>query len=289
MSLRSFLFIPADSEKKLAKGDASGADALILDLEDSVAPARKAAAREMVREYLSARAALRAPQVWVRINPLDSGLVDADLAAIVASGPDGIMQPKANGPEDVAALSAKLDALGAPASVRILPVATETPIAPFKLGEYAGAKLARLYGLTWGAEDLSAALGASTNRDANGQFAFTYQMVRSLTLLGAHAAGVEAIDTLHANFADEAGLRASSRAARAEGFSGRLAIHPAQVAVINEGFTPSDDEVAHARRVVDAFAAEPDAGVVSLDGRMLDAPHLKQALRILAFAETHKR
>ncbi len=288
MMLRSFLFIPADSEKKLAKGDESGADALILDLEDAVTPARKPVARELACAYLRARPpAQRRAQIWVRINPLNSPEAQADLAAIVAAAPDGVMLPKAEGPDDVAALSRQLDALEKTAglealAIRIVPVATETPLAPFRLGDYAGAKLNRLHGLTWGAEDLSAALGASTNLDPGGGWAFTYKMVRALTLLGAHAAGVAAIETLYADFKDDAGLRAASRAARAEGFSGRLAIHPAQIAAINESFTPSEEEAAFARRVVEAFAATPEAGTIGLDGKMLDRPHLRQAERTLA-------
>ena len=174
-------------------------------------------------------------------------------------------------------------------SIRILPVATETPIAPFRLGDFAGAAIGRLAGITWGAEDLAAAIGASTNLDASGEWAFTYKMVRSLTLLAAHAAGVAAIETLYADFRDEAGLRASCRTARAEGFSGRLAIHPAQVAAINESFMPSAVEVAHAQRVLDAFAAADGAGTVGLDGKMIDIPHKKQAERLLAQAEAFAR
>jgi citrate lyase subunit beta/citryl-CoA lyase len=287
-NLRSFLFIPGDSEKKLGKADAAGADALILDLEDSVAPANKPLARALVPEFLAARPrADRKSQLWVRINPLDTSLALTDLAAVVAAAPDGLMLPKANGPADVQKLSHYLDALEAQAavaagSIRILPVATETAIAPFRLGDYAAAGLNRLLGLTWGAEDLSAAIGASTNLDETGAWGFTYRMVRSLTLLAARAAGVQAVDTLYVDFRDEDGLRAASRASRAEGFTGRVAIHPAQVAVINESYLPSAEEVAHARRVIAAFAAVPGAGTVGLDGKMIDIPHLKQAQGVLA-------
>jgi citrate lyase subunit beta/citryl-CoA lyase len=287
-NLRSFLFIPGDSEKKLGKADAAGADALILDLEDSVAPANKPLARALVPEFLAARPrADRKSQLWVRINPLDTSLALTDLAAVVAAAPDGLMLPKANGPADVQKLSHYLDALEAQAavaagSIRILPVATETAIAPFRLGDYAAAGLNRLLGLTWGAEDLSAAIGASTNLDETGAWGFTYRMVRSLTLLAARAAGVQAVDTLYVDFRDEEGLRAASRASRAEGFTGRVAIHPAQVAVINESYLPSAEEVAHARRVIAAFAAVPGAGTVGLDGKMIDIPHLKQAQGVLA-------
>jgi citrate lyase subunit beta/citryl-CoA lyase len=287
-AIRSFLFIPGDSEKKLAKADTTGADALILDLEDAVSPENKPRARDLVTDFLAGRPrGSRPSQLWVRINPLDTDYALADLAAVVKAAPDGLMLPKANGPADVERLSHYLDALEAQAgvqagSVKILPVATETALAPFRLGDYATAGLARLFGLTWGAEDLATALGASTNLDHTGQWDFTYRMVRSATLLGAHAAGVRAIETLYIDFRDDTGLRASCRAARAEGFSGRIAIHPAQVAAINESFLPSQDEIAHAQRVIDAFAANPGAGTVGLDGKMLDIPHLKQARAVLA-------
>lgn len=280
--IRSFLFVPGDSEKKMTKAQGAGADALIFDLEDSVAPANKAAARAATAAVLQGD---RPCQFWVRINPLDSGLAEADLDAVLPARPDGIMLPKANGPEDVAALSAMLDTADPEGRIMILPVATETAIAPFRLGDYAGAGLSRLWGLTWGAEDLSTALGASTNRDETGDWAFTYKMVRSLTLMAARAAGVEPVETLHADFRDDAGLRASSRAAQAEGFTARLAIHPAQVPGINEGFMPSDAEITHARNVVAAFAATPGAGTVGLDGKMLDIPHLRQAESVLQRAE----
>jgi len=288
--LRSLLFVPGDSERKLAKGDASGADALIIDLEDAVAPENKARARGLTAEYLSARPrGARGPALWVRVNPLDTGLTLQDLAAIVAAGPDGIMAPKVDGPRDVATLSNYLDALEVQSgveqgSIGILPVATETPQAPFNLGAFGSQRIDRLIGLTWGAEDLSAAIGASTNLDPDGGWALTYRLVRSLTLLAAHAAGVQAIDTLYVDFRDEPGLRESSRRARAEGFTGRVAIHPDQVVPINESFSPSDAEVAHARAVIAAFDAQPGAGTVGLDGKMLDIPHLKQARKTLAAA-----
>ncbi len=293
INLRSFLFIPGDSEKKLGKADGAGADALILDLEDAVSPANKPLARRLVPEFIGQRPrGSRKSQLWVRINPLDSGLALADLAAVVAAGPDGLMLPKANSPADVLQLSHYLDALEAQSgvaaqSIKILPVATETAISPFRLGDYATAGLTRLLGITWGAEDLSAAIGASTNLDGNGQWALTYRMVRSLCLLAARASGVQAIDTLFVDFKDEAGLRASSRASRAEGFTGRIAIHPAQVAAINESYMPSREEIAHARRVVEAFDAAPGAGTVGLDGKMIDIPHLKQAQGVLAQAAAY--
>jgi len=287
-NIRSFLFIPGDSEKKLGKADAAGADALILDLEDAVSAANKPRARELVPGFLFDRPrGNRTSEIWVRINPLDSGLALTDLVSVIASEPDGLMLPKANGPEDVLQLSHYLDALEAEhsmatGSIKILPVATETAIAPFQLSNYAGAGLTRLLGITWGAEDLSAVLGASTNLDETGAWAFTYRMVRSLTLLAARAAGVQAIDTLYVDFRDEEGLRVASRASRAEGFTGRIAIHPAQVAAINESYMPSPQEIGHAQRVIAAFDAAPGAGTVALDGKMIDIPHLKQAQVVLS-------
>ncbi|MGK2908255.1 MAG: HpcH/HpaI aldolase/citrate lyase family protein [Sphingobium sp.] len=291
LPIRSFLFIPGDSEKKLGKVDGVTADAFILDLEDAVAVARKPVARQMVPAFIKERPRdTRKAQLWVRVNPLDTPWTLEDLAAIVPAAPDGIMLPKVDGPQDVAQVGHYLSALETasgiePGSIKILPVATETAVAPFRLGDYAAAKLERLYGLTWGAEDLSSAIGASGNTDASGEWTLTYKMVRSLTLLGAHAAGREAVDTLYVDFRDPEGLRASCKAARAEGFSGRVAIHPAQVDIINESFSPSSDEVDFARRVVDLFAANPDSGTLGLDGKMLDIPHLKQAQKTIAMHE----
>ena len=291
---RSWLFIPGDSDKKLAKADNIDADALILDLEDAVAPGRKAAARETVAAFLTERCPdERKSRLWVRINPLDSGFALADLAAVVGAAPDGIMLPKADGPDDIRRLSHYLDAFETQAGlplgeIEILPVATETAASPFALGDYASAGLARLHGLTWGAEDLATALGASGNRDASGEWALTFRLVRSLTLLAARAAGVAPIDTLYADYQDEDGLRSASRASRVEGFSGRLAIHPAQVEAINESYLPSHLEIDHARRVVAAFDAAEGAGTVGLDGKMLDIPHLKQAQAVLVQAKAHK-
>ena len=287
MTLRSLLFVPGDSEKKLAKGSGSGADALILDLEDSVAPSRKVLARGMVAEYLAAGHA--GPQNWVRINPLDEGGV-ADLAGIVRPGLAGIMIPKIDGGADVLRLGHYLDVMEqreglAPGSIRILPVATETARAPFGLADFSRTAYPRLYGLTWGSEDLSTALGATTNRDETGGFAYTYRLVRSLCLMAAKAAGTEPVETLYTDFRDEDGLVASCVAAAREGFTGRIAIHPAQVPGINRSFSPSEADVAHARQVIAAFAAQPDAGTVGLDGKMLDIPHLKQAQRVM---ERHK-
>lgn len=284
--LRSMLFVPGDSERKLAKGAGSPADALILDLEDSVAAERTSIARGLVRAYLEAHPDRTKRQLWVRINALSSAQALADLAAIVGGRPDGIMLPKPDSGADVALLDHYLSALeireGVPLGViRIIPVATETAAAIFTLGSYAGCS-PRLAGMTWGAEDLSASLGASTNRAPGGGFGFVYEMARSLCLAGAAAADVQPVDTLYADFRDMAGLAADSRASRQTGFTGRLAIHPDQVSVINDAFTPHPAEIAHAQRVVDAFAASPGTGVVGLDGMMLDMPHLKQARRILA-------
>jgi len=288
MRLRSLLFIPADSEKKLSKGDEVAADVLILDLEDAVAPANKPAARELALDYLQQRAQSRSSQLWVRINPINTPDSVADLASVMAGRPDGIIQPKTRSPDDVIELGQHLTGweseLGLePGSTRILPVATETPEAMFTLGQYVKCGK-RLAALTWGAEDLGAALGAITNKDPDGNWTFPYQVARAFCLFGASAAGVPAIDTLHADFRDPAGLRASCDTARRDGFSGKIAIHPAQVDVINEAFTPSAEEIAHAQRVVQAFAAQPDAGTLSLDGQMLDIPHLKQARKILVMA-----
>jgi len=285
MTLRSFLFVPGDSEKKLSKGEAAGADALILDLEDSVAPARKVLAREMVQAFLMARPEQRPSELWVRINPIDEGGLD-DLVSISRAGPDGIVVPKVNHPSELERLSVFLDALerrdGVSRQARLLPVATETARAPFALAAYADAVLPRLYGLTWGAEDLSTALGASTNRDPQGHWAFTYRMVRSHCLLAARAANVAPIETLYADFRDLAGLATDCAEASREGFTGRIAIHPDQVGPINAAFTPSAEEIAHARRVIAAF--DGHAGVASLDGKMLDIPHLRQAQQVLTRA-----
>jgi citrate lyase subunit beta/citryl-CoA lyase len=286
MSLRSFLFVPGDSEKKLAKGAGAGADALILDLEDSVSPDRKALARDMVRDYLAAPR-MGTSELWVRMNPLADGGLD-DLVSVVRAAPDGIVVPKVDGPADLLRVGHFLDALerrdGVGRQIRLLPVATETPRAPFGLAHYHDTTLPRLYGLTWGAEDLSTALGASTNRDSDGRWAFTYRMVRSQCLLAAKACDVAAIETLYADFRDDAGLRADCAKASREGFTGRIAIHPDQVAGINEAFSPSQAEIAHAERVVGAFSASPGIGVVGLDGKMLDIPHLRQAEQVLARA-----
>jgi citrate lyase subunit beta / citryl-CoA lyase len=286
MILRSFLFVPADSERKLSKAKGSPADALILDLEDAVAADRRDVARGLAREFLASEAK-GAAALWVRINPVGSADYGNDLDAVVAARPAGLVVPKPDSPDVLRALDREISALedkhGLPArSILLMPVATETPAAVATLMEYRDPP-PRLAALTWGAEDLSAALGAVSNRDESGEFLFTYRVVRSLALVAAKAAGVEAIDTLHADFRDSVGLERAAQSARREGFSGMLAIHPDQVAIINAAFTPSVADVEHACRVVAAFAT--GAGVASLDGKMLDQPHLKQARHILAIDE----
>lgn len=283
--MRSLLFVPGDDAKKLGKSLASDADALILDLEDSVAPSRKAAARDLVAQYLAGRAGKPGPKLFVRVNALDSGLIDADLDGIMAGAPFGIMLPKACGGRDAVHLGAKLAVREAEhslpdGSTRILPVATETARAVFQLGTFEGSSR-RLCALTWGAEDIAADIGAETNRLPTGGYADPFRLVRSLCIFGAAAAGVAAIDTIFADFRDEAGLTADTEQGRRDGFTARMAIHPAQVAVINRVFTPDAATVAHARRIVAAFTANPDAGVVAIDGKMVDKPHLRQAERIL--------
>jgi citrate lyase subunit beta/citryl-CoA lyase len=281
----SFLFVPGDSERKMAKAAASAAHALVLDLEDSVAAERLPEARRIVREYLFAHADRARQQLWVRINPLDSGKALDDLAQVIAGGPDGLLLPKCSGGRDVAKLDHYLCALEcreriAAGSIRIVPVATETAASMFELGSYRNAS-ARLFGLTWGAEDLAAALGASTNKGPDGAPGFAYQLARTLCLVGAKAAGVHAIDTVHTSFRDADGLGQEVRAARRDGFVAKLAIHPDQVAGINDGFKPDEKEIEHARAIVAAFRASPGAGVVQVDGAMVDKPHLTQALQIL--------
>jgi citrate lyase subunit beta/citryl-CoA lyase len=286
MRLRSLLFVPADSEHKFAKVSAIGADALILDLEDSVAPTRKALARDMVKDLLSGP-----PRDWaflVRINPLGSGLTLGDLVAVVRPGLDGILIPKVNGIQDIELISNYVDALEVaagvtPGHVKLLVVATETPAAMIGFAGYTTPNR-RLVAMTWGAEDLGAALGALSNKESDGSWTFPYQVARAQCLFAAGAAGAAALDTLYADFKDQDGLAESCRIARRDGFVGKIAIHPAQVATINECFTPSEADLAHARRVVAAFAAQPDAGTLGIDGKMYDMPHLIAAKRALASA-----
>ena len=272
MRLRSLLFVPGDRPERFAKAAASGADAVILDLEDSVAAAAKPAAREAVAQWLREPAAVAR---FVRVNPLGTAGIADDIAA--ARGADGVMLPKAERAEDVATLVAAMGAQAVP----VLPVATETPLAVFGLGGYR-AVADRLAGLTWGAEDLPAAIGAATAREPDGRYTPPYEMVRTLALMAAHAAGVAAIETVYPAIGDLDGLGAYARRGARDGFTGMMAIHPAQVAAINAAFSPDAGALAEARRIVAAFAANPQAGALQLDGRMIDAPHLKQAQAILA-------
>lgn len=286
-TLRSMLFVPGDSEKKQAKAFSSQADALILDLEDSVSPARLPVARQMVRAYL-AEHPRQNQAVWVRINPLQTDLALQDLAAVMPGRPDGIVLPKPLNAQDMVKLDHFLSAFETREGVAlgatlIIPIATELPGALFELHTYAGASQ-RLAGMTWGAEDLATAVGASNNKAANGDFDFTYQMARSMCLLAASHAQVQAIDTLTVDFRDEAALRKEVLRARQAGFTGKLAIHPDQVLPIHECFQPSDAELTQAQRIVDAFAHAQGAGAVQLDGKMVDKPHLSQALRLLELA-----
>jgi len=284
MILRSLLFVPADSEKKLAKSKTSPTDALILDLEDSVAAGNRETARGLVREFLKEK---HPQSIWVRVNPVDSADFVRDIQAVVPGAPAGLVIPKPDGPHILNVVDAHLIPLETNAGLEVgkiglLPVASETPVAALSLQDYRS-KPPRLTALSWGAEDLSAALGAATNRDENGEFLFVHKMVRAMALLAAKAAGVDAIETLHADFRDAKGIERVARAAQREGFSGMLAIHPDQVETINAAFTPSASDVEHAKRVVAAFAS--GAGVASLDGKMLDQPHLKQARHVLALHE----
>lgn len=276
MRLRSLLFVPGDRPDRMEKALGLDADALILDLEDAVSMEAKPAAREMTATFL--RSAKRGPKLFVRINPLGSGLTDDDLEAVLDAKPDVLILPKAEGAASVEALAER--APGIP----ILPIATETPAAIFELGSYRGVSH-RILGLTWGAEDLPAAIGATSSREEDGRYTPPYEMLRALTLFGAHAAGVEAIETVYPAFRDLDGLAAYARRARRDGFTGMMAIHPAQVPVINAAFTPTAEELAQAQAIVDAFAANPGQGVLNFGGRMIDTPHLKQARRVLGLAE----
>jgi citrate lyase subunit beta/citryl-CoA lyase len=282
MRLRSLLFVPGDQPDRMEKALGAGADALILDLEDAVTPDRKKEARACVAKFLSRGP--RSMPLFVRINPLGSGMAEDDLAAIIVGRPDGFVLPKAEGGRSLIDLDQRLKALG-DTHAAILPIATETPAAIFALGSYSDVT-PRLCGLTWGAEDLPAAIGAATSREEDGRYTPPYEMARSLLLFGAHAAGVPAIETVYPAFRDLDGLKAYAARGRRDGFSGMMAIHPAQVEVINAAFTPSDAEITWARRIVELFDRNPGVGVLSLDGKMVDAPHLQQAKRLLADTQT---
>lgn len=288
--MRSLLFVPGDSARKLEKGLSSGADALILDLEDSVALDRKAEARATTLAFLAQVAPqARRPRLFVRVNALESGLIDADLDAVMAGRPDAILLPKAEGGPSIVHLDAKLAVREAihnlpDGHTRIGAIATETAAALFVAGTYAGSS-ARLVGLTWGAEDLSAELGSETNRDGQGAFTGPYQLARSICLAAASAAKVEPIDTVFVDFRDEQGLRREAEEARRDGFTCKMAIHPGQVAAINQVFTPAPAAIARAQAVVAAFASNPGAGVIGIDGVMFDRPHLERARQLLARAQ----
>jgi citrate lyase subunit beta/citryl-CoA lyase len=288
--MRSLLFVPADSPKKLDKALGAGADAVIVDLEDSIAPSGKEAARASALSFLNeAVAGAGRPRLFVRVNGLQTGLTDADLDAVVAGRPDGILLPKAEGGAAVIHADAKLSAREAIAGVpdghvKIVAMSVETAAGLFLAGTFRQAS-ARLIGLTWGAEDLAAEIGAESNRDVQGRYTHLYQLARSLCLAGAAAAELPALDTVYTDFRNEAGLRATAEEARRDGFTGKLLIHPAQVAVVNEVFTPSAAALTRAQAIIDAFAAKPGAGTIGVDGVMLDRPHLARAEQLLARAK----
>jgi citrate lyase subunit beta/citryl-CoA lyase len=293
--MRSLLFIPADDEKKLGKGLATGADALILDLEDSVSPERKPVARTLAARYLAdMRPKDGRPRLYVRINALDTDLWQDDIAGVIGAQPDGVFLPKPRSGDDVHRLSLALrheeEHAGVPLGrTRIVAIATETPLSVFNLHTYADSS-SRLQALTWGAEDLSAVIGSRSNREADGRaWTSPYRLARDLTLFAAAAAGVEAVDTVFVNFRDGEGLRLECEAAARDGFTGKMAIHPGQVATINAAFTPSAEEVAGAQEIVRLFADNPGAGALSLNGQMVDRPHLTRAERMLARAKAAAR
>jgi citrate lyase subunit beta / citryl-CoA lyase len=287
--MRSLLFVPADGGSKLDKAFASGADAVIIDLEDSIAPDRKASARESAAAFLKkAGSADKRPRLLVRVNAIATGLIDADLDAIVPARPDAVLLPKAEGGPSVIHADAKLAAREAIAGlaeghIKIVAQAIETAAGLFAAGSFRGAST-RLIGLTWGPEDLSAEIGAEANLDAEGQLTEPYRLARSVCLFAAAAAGVAAIETVYVDFRNTAGLRRDTEDARRDGFVGRLAIHPAQVPVINEVFTPTAEAIAQAQKIVEAFAKAPGGGVVAIEGVMYDRPHLVRAQRLIARA-----
>jgi citrate lyase subunit beta / citryl-CoA lyase len=286
ISARSWLFAPGDSERKMEKAVAGPADIVLFDLEDAVAETEKPKARSQVATFLAAQPADRS-RLWVRINPLQGPHAMADLEAVMSGRPGGIMLPKARHGADVGRLDQHLSALEIAAgaeqgATRVIALVTETAESMFTTGTYAGAP--RLAALTWGAEDLAAAVGASSNRNADGSYAFLYEMARSFCLLGAVTAGVTAVETIYGDFRDEAGLRRRAQEARRSGFRGMLAIHPAQVEAINEAFTPTAEELQAAQEIVDLFTANPAAGTIGHKGAMLDRPHLARAQALLRLA-----
>jgi len=285
---RSILFVPADSERKIEKSVASGADVVVLDLEDSVSQDRIPYARDLALRHLESSPSRSAQKLWVRVNQIDSQQILGDLATVVKGAPDAVMLPKCASGADVQVLDHYLSALehreGIPAkSISIVPVATETPRAMFGLHSYADCS-ARLLGMTWGAEDLSAALGAMSNKDGQGDLALPYRAARAWCLFGAKSAATLAIDGIFADFRNQAGLKSEVAQARRDGFDAKFAIHPDQIDAINQGFMPSEQEIEKASAIVQAFEQQQGQGAVQLDGVMLDKPHLKQALRILALA-----
>ncbi len=285
MRLRSLLFVPGDSERKFARGKDCGADALILDLEDSVAPPEKAKARAHVAGLIE-NEPRRDWSLFVRVNALDTGLALDDLVAVVRPGLDAVLIPKVNGAADLERIAHYLEALEVkagmpPNAVKLAILATETPKAMFALGSFAPAH-PRLIALTWGAEDLAAALGAADNKEADGSWTAPYELARAACLFAASAAEVMALDTVYTDFRDAEGFERDCRRSRRDGFVGRLAIHPDQVAAINRAYAPSEVEIAHARKIVAAFDANPGAGALGVDGKMVDVPHLKAARKILA-------
>lgn len=286
--MRSLLFVPGDDERKIAKGLACAADALILDLEDAVAPARKAAARDLCRQTLTSAGTPK--RLFVRINALDTSEAEADIDAVVASRPYGIVLPKCRNSADVFALARRLDAHEARAGIavgetRILPIVTETAMSLFGLGSYAHPASPRLCGMMWGGEDLAADIGALANRDAAGVYTTPYLLARALCLIGAVAADVMAVDSVYTNFRDQTGLQVEATQGLRDGFSAKAAIHPDQIGPIHAAFTPTASDIDNAVRVVLAFASAGGAGVVSMDGRMLDRPHYRGALRVLGRAK----
>lgn len=287
MPMRSWLFVPGDSETKLGKVAGYGADVVVVDLEDAVAPAAKPRARMLAQGWFEAQRRENPDgQRWVRINPLDTPLWRADLVAIMPGRPSGVMVPKAAGPDELQALAAELYELEQrhhtpTGSTLIVPMAGETPASALGIAAYLGTSQTRLAGLTWGAEDLAAALGARRKKDASGQWSDAFRFVRAQVLLAAHGRGIMPIDTLHAEFRDLAALTRIAAESRADGFTGMLAIHPAQVPVINSAFTPDEAEIAEARAIVSAFDDHPGAGALELDGRLIDQPHLDASRRLL--------
>lgn len=288
--MRSLLFIPADSEKKIGKSLSFGADCLILDLEDSVAPARKAGARPLAAAFISEnRGNAQRPKLFVRINALDTNEWELDLAGVLASGPDGILLPKARGAEDVSSLALALDHEEAkagltPGSTRIMALVTEVPVAMLTLPTYLDAS-SRLDALTWGAEDLSAQIGSSATREPDGRWTSPYQLARDMCLFTAMAAGRQPIDTVYVDFRNMSGLAEESRIAARDGFTGKMAIHPDQVATINAAFTPSAAEITWANEIIALFRDNPNSGTLALRGQMVDRPHATRANRILARAK----